>query len=68
MNEQMIRIRLNALIRQVWGAMRDLSDCRDGNALTDEDMELWGCVTKHPAVQRVLDKAFAKDQVDQQKG
>ena len=57
--EQLVRIRLDALIRQVWCAMRDLSDYRNGEALTKEDLDLWARITPHPAIQLVLDRKFA---------
>jgi len=62
--EQLVRIRLDALIRQTWCALRDLSDYRDGGALTKEDMDLWGQITPHPAIQRVLDRALANSMID----
>jgi hypothetical protein len=62
--EQLVRIRLDALIRQTWCALRDLSDYRNGEALTQEDLDLWGRITPHPAVQRVLDRALANAQAD----
>ena len=61
--EQLVRIRLDALIRQVWCAMRDLSDYRNGEALTQEDLDLWGRITRHPAIQRVLDRALANNSI-----
>lgn len=57
--EQLVRIRLDALIRQTWCALRDLSDYRNGKALTQEDLNLWGRITPHPAIQRVLDRDIA---------
>lgn len=48
-DEQMTRIRLDATIRQLWAALRDLSDYRDGKALTEEDLVLWG---RCPIIQR----------------
>jgi hypothetical protein len=39
--EQLVRIRLDALIRQVWCALHDLSDYRNGDALTPKDLDLW---------------------------
>ena len=57
--EQLVRIRLDRLIRQTWCALRDLSDYRNGEALTQEDLDLWGRITPHPAIQRVLNRAIA---------
>jgi len=60
--EQLVRIRLDRLIRQTWCALRDLSDYRNGEALTQEDLDLWGRITPHPAIQRVLNRAIADNQ------
>lgn len=61
--EQLVRIRLDALIRQTWCALRDLSDYRNSEALTQEDLDLWGRITQHPAIQRVLDRAIANTRI-----
>ena len=62
--EQLVRIRLDRLIRQTWCALRDLSDYRNGEALTQEDLDLWGRITPHPAIQRVLNRAIADDRLE----
>jgi hypothetical protein len=58
---QQFRIRLDALIRQVWGAVSDLSRYRDGEVMTKEDYDLLELVSHHPAIQRVLDQALANE-------
>ena len=47
---------VDRLIRLLWGAYAKLCDDEiPGESLmTDEDVELWGKVTRHPAVQRRL--------------
>ena len=49
----LIKIRLNATIREVWCFLRDLSDyeIEGGDVMADVDFDLWSAVTKHPAVQ-----------------
>ncbi len=53
-NEHLTRIKVNTIVRQIWGALRELSDYRDGDAMTEEDLDLLMCINKHPAVQKVL--------------
>ena len=42
-------------IINLWNAMRDLSDYGE-EALTEQDLQLWGYVTGHDAVQSRLDQ------------
>jgi hypothetical protein len=44
------RARIDDSVRQVWMAYRDASDV-SVDMLTEQDMELWGIVTRHAAIQ-----------------
>ncbi len=44
------RARIDDSVRQVWLAYRDASDV-SVDMLTEQDMELWDIVTRHPAIQ-----------------
>ena len=46
-----IKEKRDGLIRQLWLVFRDMSDIYDAEKFTDEDLELWGLVTGHSAVQ-----------------
>ena len=50
------RNKIDALIIQLWLELRDLSDTPLN--MTAEDLELWGVVTNHPAIQTRLDQAL----------
>ena len=53
------RRRRDELIRLVWMIMRDLSD-HGADQMTYEDLDVWGAVTKHSAVQSRLKPPKAK--------
>lgn len=44
------RARIDDAVRKVWLAYRDASDV-NADMLTEQDMELWGIVTRHRAIQ-----------------
>ena len=48
------KARVGNAIRSLWLAYRELSDSLEPGEWSDEDMELWGLVTKHEAVQERL--------------
>ena len=43
------------LILELWIVFRKMSDEIDPEEFTDEDLELWGVVTKHSTVQKRLE-------------
>ena len=49
------RIAKDRAIINLWNALRDLSDYGE-EALTEQDLQLWGYVTGHDAVQSRLNK------------
>lgn len=49
------RIAKDRAIINLWNAMRDLSDFGE-DALTEQDLQLWGYVTGHDAVRSRLDR------------
>jgi hypothetical protein len=54
------RARIDDSVRQVWMAYRDASDV-SVDMLTEQDMELWGIVTRHVAIQDRLNAMLPND-------
>lgn len=59
--EETSRARIDHTVRQVWLAYRDASDV-NADMLTEQDMELWGVVTRHAAIQDRLNAVMPNDQ------
>ena len=57
--QRLVRTRDVAILR-LWAAFRDLSDELPADEWTDADLELWGKVTEHDAVQARLHSANTK--------
>ena len=57
--ERLVRTRDGAILR-LWAAFRDMSDELPADEWTDADLELWGKVTEHEAVQSRLHIANAQ--------
>lgn len=54
------RMQVDAAIRNLWLALKQLHDCEDA-ALNDEDVNLWAVITKHRAVQESVKYAKEKE-------
>lgn len=54
--------RRDELLRSVWSIMRAISDHNDESPMSDEDLDVWGDVTKHSAIQSRLDAALKSQQ------
>jgi hypothetical protein len=46
--------RRDTLIVQLWNVFRDMSDTQEPEDFTTEDLDLWGVVTSHSAIQNKL--------------
>ena len=53
----------DSAIRRLWCAFRDLSDVVAPDDWEQSDLDLWGQVSAHEAIQSVLGKAIA-DSID----
>ena len=63
MNEVKIIIlhnRRDVAIRELWLMLNRISQELSLDSFTDEDLEVWGAITKHSAIQLCLDKAIEK--------
>ena len=54
------RARIDDAVRKVWLAYRDASDV-NADMLTEQDMELWGIVTRHRAIQDRLNATLPNE-------
>ena len=59
---------VDQLICELWCAFEALSRAYPADKMTEEDLALWGLVTKHSAIQERLDKAMTIDRRDDEDG
>ena len=52
----LLRYERDMLITKLWLVLNDISKYRGADRMTDQDLDVWGAVTKHSGVQKKLQK------------